>query len=322
MTSAAEPGLLTPRVLIPFIVVSLIWGSTWLVIRGQLGIVPASWSLTYRFAIAAAAMFLLGLIMRQTLRIDRTVLIWTVLIGLLQFLLNFNFVYAAEGHITSGLVAVIFALLIVPNAVLGKYWLGRNIGRRFVIGSTIAVAGVALLLIREYRLAPIGGSDVLVGVALALCGIACVSVANVMQALPRIACYPTITILAWAMLWGALANAAYAYLVSGAPVFDPSPTYVGGLLYLAIIGSVVTFPLYFRLVNELGPGKAAYTGVVVPVVAMLLSSIFEGYTWSLLAASGASLALIGLVVSMTTRKNAKAKTRERKPHATPRHADS
>jgi drug/metabolite transporter (DMT)-like permease len=74
------------------------------------------------------------------------------------------------------------------------------------------------------------------------------------------------------------------------------------VLYLSIIGSVVTFPLYFDLIRNIGPGKAAYTGVLIPVIAMMLSTIFEGYDWSLLAAAGAVLAIAGLVVAMQARK--------------------
>lgn len=299
---APEPGLLAPRVLVPFLIVSLIWGSTWLVIRDQLGVVPSSWSVTYRFAIAAFGLFALALIMRQPLRLDRAVLPWTILLGLLQFCLNFNFVYAAEHHITSGLVAVIFALLIVPNALLGKYWLGRYIGSNFIIGSAIAAIGVAMLMLREYRAAGVGETEVLIGGGLTLCGVMCASVSNVLQVMPRIARFPTLTILAWAMLWGTIANAGFAFIWHGAPAFDSRPAYLGGILYLAIIGSVVTFPLYFGLIRDIGPGKAAYSGVLVPVVAMLLSTIFEGYRWSSLAIGGAVLALIGLLVAMRPRK--------------------
>lgn len=299
---APEPGLLAPRVLVPFLIVSLIWGSTWLVIRDQLGVVPASWSVTYRFAIAAIGMFALAAITRQSLRIDRIILLWTMLLGLLQFCLNFNFVYAAEYHITSGLVAVIFALLIVPNALLGKYWLGRYIGQNFIIGSAVAAIGVTMLMLREYRVADVGGTEVIIGIGLTLCGIMCASVSNVLQVLPKIARFPTTTILAWSMLWGAIANAVFALAYHGAPTFDPRPAYLGGILYLAVIGSVVTFPLYFGLIRDIGPGKAAYTGVLVPVIAMLLSTIFEGYIWSPLATGGAALALIGLLIAMRPRK--------------------
>jgi len=80
------------------------------------------------------------------------------------------------------------------------------------------------------------------------------------------------------------------------------PGYIGGVLYLSIIGTVVTFPLYFRLIRDIGPGKAAYTGIVIPVVAMILSTIFEGYVWSMLALAGGGLAMLGLVVAMQAPK--------------------
>jgi hypothetical protein len=116
----------------------LIWGSTWLVIRDQLGTVPASWSVCYRFAVAAVGMFLLSAITRQSLRLDSTSLKWTLLLGLMQFALNFNFVYAAEHHITSGLVAVIFALLIVPQCAARQMVAWQNSAATFIIGSIIA----------------------------------------------------------------------------------------------------------------------------------------------------------------------------------------
>ena len=300
---SAEPGFLAPRVWIPFIVVSLIWGSTWLVIRDQLGTVPPSWSVAYRFIVAAIGMFILALATRQPLKIDRSMVGWTMLLGLLQFSMNFNFVYAAENHITSGLVAVMFALLIVPNALLAKFWLGRPIGGAFILGSAIAVAGVSLLMLQEYRAAPVGGTEVLLGLSLALCSVGTASISNVLQVTPKIARYPTITVLAWSMLWGSLANSIFALIMYGAPVIDTRPGYIGGVLYLSIIGSVVTFPLYFKLIRDIGPGKAAYTGVVIPVVAMILSTIFEGYVWSKLALAGGVLVMAGLVVAMQARKN-------------------
>ncbi len=295
---ATEPGFLTPRILFPFLLVSLIWGSTWLVIRDQISIVPATWSVTYRFTVACLGMFALGAIMRLDLKLDSKGMLWTMLLGAMQFALNFNFVYAAEHHVTSGLVAVIFALLIIPNALLAKWWMGRQIGKPFIIGSIIATAGVALLMLQEYRAAPIGGQAVLVGVGLALIAVICASVSNVLQVLPNVARFPTITILAWSMLWGVLGNAAWSWLNFGPPVIDPRPVYIGGVLYLGIIGSVVTFPLYFGLIRDIGPGKAAYTGVLIPVVAMLLSTLFEGYGWTALAAGGAVLATLGLIVAM------------------------
>ena len=103
------------------------------------------------------------------------------------------------------------------------------------------------------------------------------------------------------MLWGAFFNAAWAWFSAGPPVFDPRPAYLGGVLYLSIVGSVITFPLYFHLIREIGPGKAAYTGVLIPVIAMLLSTVFEGYVWTPLAIGGALLATAGLIIAMRPR---------------------
>ncbi len=297
-----EPGLFAPRILVPFLLVSLIWGSTWFVIRGQLGDVPVAWSVCYRFSVAAIGMFILGAAKRTDFKLDRSMAGWTMLLGVAQFALNFNLVYVAEGHITSGLVAVIFGLLIMPNAILGQWWLGRKVAPSFWVGSAIACAGVALLMLREYRIAPVGGTAVITGIGLTLIAVMCASVSNVIQASNKVNHHPTIAILAWSMLWGALANAAFAFATVGAPVIDTHFSYMGGVLYLGIIGSVVTFPLYFGLIREIGPGKAAYTSVFIPIVAMALSTLFEHYAWSLLAGAGAVLAMIGLLVAMQAPK--------------------
>jgi drug/metabolite transporter (DMT)-like permease len=296
-----EPSFLNPRVLLPFLAVSLIWGSTWLVIRDQLSMVPASWSVAYRFGIACLGMFMLAIVMRLPLKLDAKGMFWTVVLGAMQFVLNFNFVYQAEHYITSGLVAVIFALLIIPNALLAKWWMGRAIGGPFIVGSIIATSGVALLMLQEYRAAPVGGDEVLIGAGLGMLAVLCASVSNVLQVLPHIARFPTVTILAWSMLWGTLANALWSWIMHGPPVIDPRPTYLGGVLYLSIVGSVVTFPLYFRLIRDIGPGKAAYTSVLIPVIAMLLSTLFEGYEWTALALGGAVLVTIGMIIAMRPR---------------------
>ncbi len=302
--SGTQPGsgnLLEPRNLLPFLLVSLIWGGTWLVIRDQLESVPAQWSITYRFAIAALGMFALAAWRREPLMPPRSGWKWVALIGVLQFVLNFSFVYNAERFITSGLVAVMFALLMVPNAILGRWLLGQSITRAFVIGSCIAASGIALLFVHEYRASPATLSDVLLGVALTAGGILAASGANIVQAMEGAKKLPFLTLLAWAMAAGVAINTVLAWLQSGPPAFDPRPQYALGVVYLGLLGSVVTFPLYYRLVREVGAGTAAYSSVLVPVVAMILSTMFEGFVWDWLPASGAVLAMTGLLVAMRGR---------------------
>jgi drug/metabolite transporter (DMT)-like permease len=299
---SAEVSLLTPRILIPFLLVSLIWGSTWLVIKDQISEVPPSWSVSYRFIIAAAAMFMLAAYKRLSFRLDRTGYLLALVLGFFQFTFNFNFVYNAELFITSGLVAVLFALLMVPNAIMGRIFLGHKISGAFLGGSAIAAVGIAMLFWHEYRASPASLEQVLLGAALAFGGIMSASVANVMQAGKRLKSYPIITVLAWAMLFGALINVALSWITVGPPVYEMRATYWAGIVYLGVIGSVVTFPLYFSMIREIGPGRAAYTSVLVPVVAMILSTLFEAYVWTVLSAGGAVLAMIGLLVALRARK--------------------
>lgn len=289
-------------ILLPFAIVTIVWGSTWLVIKDQLAVVPPSWSVAYRFLVGGAAMLAWAMLRKEPLRMDARGWIFAACLGLAQFVLNFNFVYRAELFITSGVVAVVYALLLVPNAILARIFLGQLMGRQLLIGSAVAVAGVALLFIHEARLSSTGTDQALIGIGLALLGVLSASSANVMQATETARAYPMTTMLGWAMLIGAGMDAVFAFATAGPPVFDTRPAYTAGLLYLGVIGSAISFNIYFRLIRAIGPAKAAYTSVAIPVIAMLLSTLFEDYRWSLLAAGGAVLVMAGLVIALRARR--------------------
>jgi drug/metabolite transporter (DMT)-like permease len=314
MTAPADPPNSTrAAVLVPFALVVLIWGSTWIVIRDQLAggvvAVPASWSVSYRFLVAGATLAAVAAWQRApgTRALFAQPGFWrfAATLGLSQFVLNFNFVYRAEEHITSGLVAVIFALLLVPNALFARIFLGQRLGRQLLLGSSVAMGGAALLFINEARNDPGGPAESLTGIALTLCAILSASSANVMQATKTAARYPMIPTLATAMLIGATLDATWAWATTGAPVFDARPAYLAGVLYLGIVASALAFTLYFRIIRTIGPAKAAYNGVIVPVIAMLLSTVFEGYRWTPLAGAGAALAAVGLVIALRARRPAR-----------------
>lgn len=291
-------GFLRLRVLIPFLLITLIWGSTWIVIRDQLGPVPPTWSIAYRFAIAAAAMFAYAALIGQSLRIGREGHILAATFGIPQFFLNFNFVYWAEHHITSGLVATVFALLMVPNSFFGWLFLKHPVTGRFLLGSAVAVVGVALLFVQEVRASTAAPSEVLLGIGLTIAGVLSASAANVMQASARLRSRPIAAMLAWGMVYGVIVNAATAWLLFGAPVIEYRLGYWLGLLYLALFASALAFTLYFAIIRAIGPGKAAYSSLLVPIIAMALSTMFEAYIWSTLAVAGGLLALVGLVIAL------------------------
>ena len=302
MSVAQTPSMMSLKVQIPFWTCTLIWGTTWIVILGQLGTVPPSWSVTYRFLVAGAVMFAYALFTGAPLRIGREGQIFAAVFGAAQFVFNFNFVYRAEAYVTSGLVAVIFALLIVPNTIFARIFLGTRPSPRFYLGSAIAIAGIGLLFLKEYREAAKGSDAVLLGIGLTMLGVLSASVANVMQATKRAAALPMASLLAWGMLWGTLFDALFAWATVGPPVIEPSFGYLGGVVYLGVAASAIAFMAYFSVIRMIGPGPAAYSSVIVPVIAMGISTVFEGYRWTVLAGVGAALTMAGLVIALTARK--------------------
>jgi drug/metabolite transporter (DMT)-like permease len=299
--SEAARGFRDPKVLVPFLLITLIWSSTWIVIKDQLGAVPPAWSVTYRFVVAGAAMFAWAAASGASLRLGGRGHMLACLFGIPQFCLNFNFVYAAEHHVTSGLVATVFALLMVPNSALAWLFLKQKASWGFVAGSVIACAGVALLFVQEMRASPVPAGQVLLGIGLTVLGVLSASCANILQASRPLAAWPLASLLAWGMVYGVIANALLAWTAAGPPVFETRPVYWLGLVYLGLFASALAFPLYFAVMRSVGPGKAAYSSVLVPILAMLLSTLFEGYRWSTLAVAGGLLALTGLVIALRSR---------------------
>ncbi|WP_022680156.1 DMT family transporter [Sandarakinorhabdus limnophila] len=297
---ATTEGRFTPLAWFAFIVCTLIWGSTWFVIRTQLGEVPPSWSVTWRFALGAAVMFGLCLVRGKSLRLTGRQHGFALLVAISQFVLNFNLVYRSEQYLASGLVSLTFAFLLVTNTALSAVFLGQRVTGRFMIGSAIGLAGVALLFAPD--LGKPGGEQMGLGLALAFGGVISASVANVLQATPQGRAMPLEAGIAWAMAWGALIDGAVAWGISGPPVISTAPVYLAGLAYLGIAASAVAFNLYYILIRTVGAGPAAWNGVAVPVVAMALSTVLEGYQWTLTAVAGIALALIGLVIALKAKQ--------------------
>ena len=286
-------------VTLPFIIFTAIWGSTWIVIRGQLGTVPPQWSVTYRFVIAAAAMALVALLKGESLRIGRRGVGAAVFLGFTQFCVNFNAVYLAERHITSGVVATVFALLLIPATLMGWAFLGQRPSKRFVWSSLVAVAGIVLLFVHELREHAASASQIVAGILLTAGGMLGASIANVVQARPEIRRYPLFALLAWSMAAGAVIDAVLAFAMTGPPTFDTRWAYWAGVLYLALLASVLTFSLYYPVVRRIWPAKAAYSSVIVPIIAMGFSTSLEGYRWTPLTVAGALLALGGMAAALS-----------------------
>ena len=303
--AADRPQSTRLAILLPFAIVTLIWGSTWFVIRDQLAVVPPQWSVTYRFAIAAVGMAALALIRRERWPSDARGLGFAACLGFFQFCVNFNLVYQAERFVTSGLVAIVFAMILIPNALAGRVFLRQRLGRQLVVGSAVAMAGIALLFLHEARVDPQATMRVLIGIGLTVVAVLSASVTNVMQGTATARAYPMASMLATGMALGTLFDAAVALALTGPPVFESRAAYWLGVGYLGVFASAICFTLYFNIIRAIGPAKAAYSSVIVPVIAMTLSTLFERYRWTPLAAGGAGLAAVGLVIALTARRPAR-----------------
>lgn len=301
-TGTSQAGSIPLRSVVQLAVVTLIWGTTWTVIRTQLGVVPPEWSVAYRFLIAAAIMLGWCLVTGRSLRLDARGHLLALAVGVCQFVLNFNLVYQAERHVTSGVVSVVFALLLVPNALFARLLLRHPITARFATGSAIGIAGVAMLFWHELGMAAANPHGVMLGLALTLGAVVAASLGNVAQASGTARAVPVQGLLAVMLSYGALLDVGVALATAGPPVIDPRPLYLGGVVYLGAFASALAFNLYYEAIRTIGPARAAYSSLVVPFVAMGLSTAFEGYRWTVLAVAGAALAVLGLYVALSARR--------------------
>ena len=276
-----------------FSIATLIWGSTWLAITFQLGSVAAEASVVYRFALAALMLAAWCLATGRSLRFPAAQHSWLASQGALLFGLNYLCVYWAEQHIASGLVAVLFSLIVFLNLVGVRVFFATPVNRRTALGAALGVAGVTLLFWRE-----LAGmqTDALRGILFGLAATVFASGGNLLAVRNQRRGIPLLPGVAWGMTYGTLTIAIVAALNDIVWTFDPRPGYVLSLLYLAAFGSVIAFAAYLTLLGKIGAARAGYVGVAVPVVALLLSTVFEHYEWTLPALAGAALCIAGNVL--------------------------
>ncbi|WP_316862652.1 DMT family transporter [uncultured Cohaesibacter sp.] len=292
--------------MIPFLFIStvLIWGTTWYAIALQTGPVPALVSIFYRFAVASL-IFLAILLVTRRLRVPRKDhQIWLIAQALCLFSLNFICFYFAVEFIPSGLESVIFSLATIFNAINARIFYGDRITKQVLIASGLGVTGLILLFGRDILDADSSGT--LQGVALAMLGTMLFSLGNMVSRRNSKAGISPTMANAWGMGYGALVLLGLI-TITGTPIILPTEgLYIGALLYLAIFGSIIAFTTYLILVARIGSAKSAYLTVLFPIIALAISTIFEGYVWHWSSVLGLALALAGNLV-MFAPKQAKAK---------------
>ncbi len=285
---------------ISFILCVLIWGSTWYAIELQLGVVATEWSLFYRFAIAAIIMFAISLFRHQKLLIPLKNHKWMIGTGLSLFSGCYALTYAGTQYLTSGLVAITFSLLSFLNILNARIFLKNPIQPNMLFAALIGILGLILIFMPEIRSLDLS-DETTVGLLLCIGATVIASIGNTLAGMPQSKQIPLLSFNAWSMFYGAVALLIYA-LMSGHPMtIDPRAPYILSLLHLSIAGTVIAFTMYVWLIGNIGLGRTAYIAVLVPIVALVISTIYEDFIWSTEAMFGMAL-VIGGNIALIKRK--------------------
>jgi len=283
------------------VICALAWGTTWYAITLQFGHVDAIISLVYRFGLAAVLLFLYSLARGEPLRLNRPQHLAALGVGYFTFAIDYAFTYWAEERLVSAVVAVIFGALAFFNLITFRVVLKEKAPTSAWTAGALGVAGVVMLSWSELAQADLG-SRTLLGLVFVFLAVIAATVGNVYAHRGEQAGAPLASSMAWAMLYGAAMLAIYAVVTGREWVFEANLRYIGSLLYLAIVGSVVAFLLYFSLARRRGYTTASYIMAITPLVAMIMSTIFENKSWTVSALGGVALVLLGQWLLLRTKK--------------------
>jgi drug/metabolite transporter (DMT)-like permease len=279
----------------------LIWGTTWLAITFQLGIVPVEVSVAYRFALAA--LILLGYcgVRRLPMRFSLADHRFMALQGLFLFGLNYLLTYHAERFISSGLTAVGFTAIVFLNILGSRLVFGTPITRPMILGASLGALGIALVFWHDLSSFEASRKGVM-GLGLILGAATISSVGNLLAAWnQKKRGLPVVQSNAFGMVYGAILVSVIAILAGDDFRVQPTLSYLGSLLYLALFGTAIAFGAYLSLLGRIGAAKAGYASILFPLVALALSTWVEGFIWHVPAVAGMALSLAGNVIILKKR---------------------
>lgn len=284
------------------VVCTLAWGTTWYAITQQLGVVDPVASVVYRFVLAAALLFAWCALRREPLGLTRGQHMEALGLGVSTFAINYIFVYWAEARVSSAVVAVLFASLAFVNLVLFRIVFGQRASIGAWIAALLGICGIAILSWGEIAQASFDAST-WYGIGLVFVGVAGSAIGNVYARRGQDIGAPIAASTAWAMVYGVVTLIALGVWRGVDWHFDTRAPYVVSLLYLAVIGSVVAFLLYYGLARRRGYATASYISALTPPLAMLISTVFEGKQWSAHAFVGVVFVLAGQWLLLRSRKD-------------------
>ncbi|HRE13252.1 MAG TPA: EamA family transporter [Usitatibacteraceae bacterium] len=272
-----------------------IWGSTWIAITWQLGTVAPEASVFWRFLAASALLFAYCAARGLPLRFPPRQHAWIALQGVLMFSTSYVCVYHAERYVVSGLVAVGYSASPLLSMVGMRIFFGTPMTARVGLASLLGIVGIALVFQPEFARVQAGGA-VAAGAAFTVAAVLISTFASLAAHRNHEAGVPIWQNMAWGMLYGAIFTLGLLFAQGGRLAFEPTLAYGLSLAYLAVFGSILAFASFLHLLAKVGAARAGYIGVMVPIVALGVSSLFEGYRWTLLSLAGVALSVAGNVI--------------------------
>jgi len=288
---------MTPFDLLLYAGVVFGWSTSWLPLKWHLGVVAPEISLFWRFLMAAPMMFLLAYISGQPTWFHWRLHWRFAALGLFIFSGNFTLFYHAANGVASGLLAVVFSTASLVN-VLMTAALGRQRPPALhLLAAVVGISGVALLYWPELRVS----DAALPSLVLCLIGTLFFCSGNMVSADSQRQAIPVFASAAWGMVYGAGYLGLGSFIIGNEFMIEQTPLYIGSLLWLTIVSSVLTFSCYLVLIGRIGASRAGYATVIFPVFALLLSTIFENYQWGVLGVIGLGLVVSGNLIMIRAR---------------------
>lgn len=281
-----------------YMITVLIWGSTWIAINYQLGEVTPEASVSYRFILAALILFLFAKIKRLPMQFPLKQHGLFAAFGICLFGMNYLLLYNAQQHINSALACIAFSTLMLMNIINAKVFFKTQITKQVYVGGAFGLFGIITLFWPQLTDIELGAVTIL-GLGLCLLGTFSASMGNMLSIKNQKNNIPIVQANAWGMLYGAIFTALAVIIQGKQFTFTFEPAYLISLVYLSLFGSVIAFGCYLSLMTRIGSHKTSYANIIFPAIAVLISTLFEGFAWSEYTVIGLSLVLLGnLVVLM------------------------
>ena len=281
--------------LILFGITLFCWSPTWYVIKFQLGYVDPLVSVFYRFLAASILIFIYLLVKKKNLRFSVNHHIWFLFFGVCLYSINYVFFYLSNTYLISAFPAVVFSTVVIMNILGETFYFKKKPSIKTLIGATIGMLGIIIIFNDEiFNFNLNNGAHI--GLLLALLGTFSASTGNMVYQRNLNNNFPLIETLAYAMLYGSFVTFLITQVKSTDLLFEYSFSYIASLAYLSIVGSIFAFIFYLKLIEKVGPGRAGYVGVVMPVLALLISTIFENLEWQIDLIVGLPILIIGAVL--------------------------